>query len=623
MNIAIVPSELSALRSLDVRPLARAFRRLLLLASALLGGSWAALWFAPDLGRKPFAAACVVVVGAGFAAAAPAVLGQPGRRRAGLLLGLAGALWPLNTLGGWNVGPVPFLRGVSEGAFWLVLSAAVVLYQHPRLARPERTFLVVAGLHFVGSEVLWACVGRAEWAGYSAHAWWPALAPDRTLFDVLSVALVSVDPLFAVALIAILVRRRRRESALDRYSLTPVIMAVGVAAAVTGVSYAIHGRATVAMALVLMPLPLAFLYGAVRLSSLRVRLGEALERRTCTDALRTVLRDPTLQVRFWSPEVGEWVDEQGVRTERPAAHPARWRIPIRRPDRRVVAEVETAAPSLSARRGVEAAVRLAGAAVENAGLRAQVRLQLEASRRAHARTVEAGLVERRNLERDLHDGAQQYLHAVLLTLARARLVVTDSPERAGNLLEDAREDVRHALDELRGLAHGLRPTVLLRHGLGPAIEEAADRTGLPVTVDVKAAGSPDDDAAVYFVVCEALTNAAKHAGADRVWVRVGEDGDGVDVDVRDDGIGGADARGSGIRGMADRVVARGGTFTVRSDEGHGTWVHAHLPRLDEPDPPQVPSPRARPEVLPVVTPPQRGPDPGVAVRVLEHPDLGQ
>ena len=140
-------------------------RQLLLPALALLGGLWAALCFAPDLRHMPFAAACVIVVSAGFLAAGGAVAAQPGRSRAGVLLGVAGLLWPVNTLGGWDAGPMPVARGHVEGLFWTVLAAAVFLYQHPRLALPERTFLVLAGLHFVGDQTLWDVVSRPEWAG--------------------------------------------------------------------------------------------------------------------------------------------------------------------------------------------------------------------------------------------------------------------------------------------------------------------------------------------------------------------------------------------------------------------------------------------------------------------------
>jgi signal transduction histidine kinase len=197
---------------------------------------------------------------------------------------------------------------------------------------------------------------------------------------------------------------------------------------------------------------------------------------------------------------------------------------------------------------------------------------------AGARVVSASDAERRRLERDLHDGAQQRLVSLAIQL---RLLAMDlAPDsHQGRLLADAQEQLAASLQELRELASGLHPTVLDR-GLDDALKSAALRAPLPVAVDVDVDKRPSApvEIAAYYLVCEALTNVAKYADATTASVAVTLEVDCLIVVVTDDGVGGADpARGTGLRGLADRVNALGGSVHVSSPSGHGTTVRAEVP----------------------------------------------
>jgi PAS domain S-box-containing protein len=205
--------------------------------------------------------------------------------------------------------------------------------------------------------------------------------------------------------------------------------------------------------------------------------------------------------------------------------------------------------------------------------------QTQELRDSRSRIVEAADNERRRLERNLHDGAQQRLVSLALSLRRATGQVTSAPEEAVSVLEEATRDLTEAIAELRELARGLHPAILTVHGLGPALRGLAERTPLPVTVHYELTGRlpAPVEAAVYFVVAEALTNAVKHAQADEVVVRLELVDGSLAVAVADDGIGGAAfGGGTGLRGLADRVEAISGHLAVTSDE-RGTRVTAAIP----------------------------------------------
>jgi signal transduction histidine kinase len=200
-------------------------------------------------------------------------------------------------------------------------------------------------------------------------------------------------------------------------------------------------------------------------------------------------------------------------------------------------------------------------------------------RRSRARLVEASDVERRRLERNLHDGAQQRLVSLSLMLRLAQARVDDDPEQADRLLGQASVELAQALEELRELARGIHPAVLSDRGLFAALEALVARTPLPVELDLLHDRLPEPvEAAAYYVVSEALANVAKYAEASSVAVSIASVNGHAVVEIADDGLGGADpAKGSGLRGLVDRVEALDGRLQVESPPGQGTRIRVVIP----------------------------------------------
>jgi signal transduction histidine kinase len=209
----------------------------------------------------------------------------------------------------------------------------------------------------------------------------------------------------------------------------------------------------------------------------------------------------------------------------------------------------------------------------------QLKARVEALETSRDRAVDSAEAERRRIERDLHDGAQQRLVALAMDLGMARAKLESDPAGATALVGEAHEEAKRALAELRDLARGIHPAVLADRGLDAAISALAARSPVPVGVEVTTGRLPGPvESTAYFVVAEALTNAAKHAEAAEIGVRISRHRDLLVVEVIDDGAGGADpARGSGLRGLADRLAAVDGRLTVTSPPGGPTVVRAELP----------------------------------------------
>jgi signal transduction histidine kinase len=305
-----------------------------------------------------------------------------------------------------------------------------------------------------------------------------------------------------------------------------------------------------------------------------VRAGRAVPE-DVQAVLREVLDDPWLELRFPLAESERYVDVRGAPVSDDRDDPRR-RTPIERagtPVGEVLHDPSTQERPDLLRRVVETA----GLAIEMVRLRVELRRQLDEVAASRRRIVTAGDEERRRIERNLHDGAQQRLVSIGLALRHAQHELGPG-SRASETLEAALAEIAVAIQELRELAQGLRPSQL-DAGLGPALEELASRVPLPVAVDAtRERFPPGVEAAAYFIACEGLTNAAKHAQASSVSVSAQRRNGSLVVCVADDGVGGASpAGGSGLGGLADRVGAHGGTLRFESERGSGTTLIAELP----------------------------------------------
>jgi signal transduction histidine kinase len=297
------------------------------------------------------------------------------------------------------------------------------------------------------------------------------------------------------------------------------------------------------------------------------------------DALARTLGDPTLEVALWLPDQGSYVDSQGRPFTLPAPGSER-AVTLLGPAETPVAALVHDPVLLERRALLTAAGAAARLALENERLQAELRAQLAELRASRVRIVTAGDEERRRLERDLHDGAQQRLLSLGLALQLARAKLGPDANGASDVLAEADAELSAALDELRELARGIHPAVLTEQGLAAALRSLAGRSHVPVTITSlpqKRLPAPAETAA-YFLVSEALANVAKYAAASRVRVSVVQANGRMLVDIDDDGVGGADpSRGSGLRGLVDRVHALDGRLELESPPGRGTHLHAEIP----------------------------------------------
>jgi signal transduction histidine kinase len=312
-----------------------------------------------------------------------------------------------------------------------------------------------------------------------------------------------------------------------------------------------------------------------RVADLVVQLGRGVAVGGLQDVLARALGDPSLELVFPAPSGDGFVDATGRPVGSPVAGPTR-----------AVTRLETDGellglivhdPALVAEDPglVEAVGTAARLALENERLTAQVKAQLDEVRASRARIIEAGDAERRRVERDLHDGAQQRLVALALRLQTAKGSAVDGT----SVLDEAAAELDAAIGEVRTLARGLHPAILTESGLAAAVDVLAERAPVPVMVDVPDRRyEPSLESTAYFVIAEALTNIQRYADATEAHVRVRDDLGQLSIEVSDNGRGGADpSLGSGLRGLADRVAASGGRLAVTSSAGVGTIVSAVLP----------------------------------------------
>ena len=402
---------------------------------------------------------------------------------------------------------------------------------------------------------------------------------------------------FSLAGIVVLVIRRRREGRplrrslsllVDAFVLALVAIAVlllssprmsssfdpAVQETIRRITYALIGLA-----------PFIFLLGLLHARLVRSEIGDVfVELRKdpgpadLREVLARALRDPSLTVLYWLPEFGSYADHEGRAVDLPRPGDQQAMTPIDRGGARVAALLHDPAladePEL-----LEAVTAAAGIAIENGRLQAELKARLEELRGSRSRVIEAGQKERQRLERNLHDGAQQRLIALSLELSLLEEHLDGDPDARARL-GLARREIAASLGELREVAVGIHPAVVTGHGLDIALEQLAARAPVPIRLAVEVGQRlPEQlEVAAYYIVSEGLANVGKYAQASSASVAVSRSDGQLLVEVVDDGVGGADTeRGSGLRGLADRVEALDGRLRVWSPNGGGTRVKAEIP----------------------------------------------
>jgi signal transduction histidine kinase len=478
-----------------------------------------------------------------------------------------------------------FFSGTARLVFWGVVLGTVI----PVIAR---LFLLDTGSDFSSatgpSSLSYGCDCRNPFV----------LLPDDGLYGAAMLVSRIETVILTILILLLIVRRWYGASAARRRQLVPVLFAgaVGLAAfAIDEITFtASNGEQAMlpvtaaGLLLARAAVPIGFLLGLLRtqidmalVGRLVVELGGAPSPERIEAMVAATLHDPSVQLGYWSPAVLAFVGAAGDRIE-PIASATRAVEMVERNGRSIATIVHD--PALREDPGLMASVSAAvGLAVENQSLTAELQTQLDEVRASRARIVAATDAERARLERDIHDGAQQRLLALMIELRLAREALGADPDvDLAPLLDRAMVNLRSATDELRELARGVRPAILADAGLGPAVRTLAERSSCPVELSIDLTGRLDAavESAAYFVVAESLANVVRHASATVAQVVISTESDTgrVVVAVTDDGVGGASVdRGSGIRGLKDRVEALGGQLAVESRAGNGTRIRVELP----------------------------------------------
>jgi signal transduction histidine kinase len=520
--------------------------------------------------------------------------------RFGLLMTGVGFAWFLAALAESNNSTVFTVARYLAPLYLVIVIQMVLAFPTGRLETLGQRATIVAGyLDVLAVRLPFFLLGGDVAAGLKdprlQNAF--ALTNRSDLADVFDYTSTFIAVVCLVATLVLLVRKRRAATPPQRRALAPMLWTGLSLVGLLGLAFVLDAFGlpgslvevvSVLSLIAFAVLPFAFLAGLVRSRYSRAgAVGELIERlnnpegdRSLGEALADALGDRSLKLVYWRPSAGHYVTYDGRRVELPEAGSGRAVTEVEREGIRVGAIIHDG--SLAEEPGLVRAVAASAAlALENERLEAELRARLEELQTSRARLVEVSMFERRRLERDLHDGAQQRLVALSLQLGLARRSLDGGDGRAAvTMLDAARDELARALEELRELARGIHPAVLTDRGLKAALEALAERAPLPVSLDqMPAERLPAPvEAAAYFVVAEALTNIAKYAGASNAEVRIGRNGSYAVVEVSDDGVGGADpAVGTGLRGLADRLAALDGRLDVHSPPGQGTTVRAEVP----------------------------------------------
>jgi signal transduction histidine kinase len=542
-------------------------------------------------------AAAALFVGWGFIGAGLFAWSRRPDSSIGPLMVATGFAWFVNLVTASNV-PALFIGAALLSSVYFVTAIHMLLAApHGQRLAPGDRRIVVAGYILV-------TFGTIPFALFTDPAKDCADCPSNplmitdsgTFFDIWNTVISLIGLVLIVLVLRSLVQRWRRASRPERRLYAPVY-AAGVALMLAvflqlGLQTSGSEGAALDVVFIISVVPLAlvpylFVAAFVRtrmaqggaVSELMTHLAEAPRPGGLRDALANALDDRTLELVYWLPEGRRYVDFRGRPYELPEDDPSRAVHAVAR-DGQCVAAIIYDASLIEADAHVRAVGAAASMALQNERLEAELRAKVDELRRSRERMLKIGLEERRRLERDLHDGAQQRLVAMALNIRLARAKLNEDPIAADRLLTSAGEELDSALEELRELARGIHPAVLSDRGLATALETLANRAPVPVELAELPNGRLPEavELAAYFVVAEALTNVAKYANATHAKVEVARENGRLVVEVEDDGIGGANPEnGTGLRGLADRIAVLEGQLEIDSERGAGTTVRAQIP----------------------------------------------
>lgn len=573
-------------------------KQLLVACAAVLAGA-GAVWLAAHGGRdRPTEPGAVLtaLVGASLVGSGLGLWHTRPENRLGPVMVLTGFAWFAGLLIEAS-GPALYTIGMAleyvfiAGFVYLVLS-----FPSGRLqTRLDRA--VVGAALLLTTLVTWLAMLFGQRRGLRCGPGCPdnviRVAHDNGLaLALLNVVRVGGAVVIVTALV-VMVRRWLRASAPQRRAVAPVLLAGAatfLALAVTIVNDLLGGPWGSIPAEVFFytsaTVPVAILYVLVQrrlargvVAGLVVELGEPGHATDLRAALAAALGDPSLELAYWYPAENHYVRSDGRAIELPAPYSGRSSTLVERDGQPIAALLHDPALEHNVEL-VQSVCAAAGLALENERLQAELRARLDELQASRARLVHATDAERRRIERDLHDGTQQRLVSIAMSLGLLESKLPAGTAEAGPIVHETREALALALQELRELTHGINPPLLVERGLPAGLDDLCGRAALPTHLELALAERlPGQiETAVYFFVSEALTNGAKHSHGSAMTVAASSDGRRVTVEVKDDGIGGATpAGGSGLRGLADRVEALGGKFTVSSPPGRGTTLRAEIP----------------------------------------------
>ncbi len=551
----------------------------------------AALAFWPLWQRAPGLAMTMTLLFAALFAIGIVLLAEPGQLTAGLAMITSSVLLVISWANEWGGGPFPLLSQ-AVGDVWALL-ACWVLYRYPdrSLRSWERFMFTVMFAWFLIAPWVKILLSKPEWHQFPADSWWPAVEFDEDAYHVVTRAIDLATVFFGVVFVVGWILRLRRASPVERRikkanslvavtaamvgAVIPIARALDVPEPTMDVLYTIAGLAILAVPGALL---VAVLRRQLARTGLTTRLPQLVRSASTAEivgVLRQALADPDLDMLLWSGEIGRYVDREGRRVAA-ADLTSRLVTPVTTVEGRPLGLVLSDPLLGTDPELIEAAAAAVSLALENTLLVETVRKQLDDLQRASQRVVKAGDDERRRLEQDLHDGAQQHFLALGLMIGAAEEMTHDPVAR--EMLGRMRGQLEHALLELRRLAHGLHPAAL-RLGLAVAITRESERLSIPVRVDLPTEALPETaTVTAYYAIGEALANAVKHAQATEISVR-GATGDGVlTVEVADNGRGGAlVGGGKGLTGIIDRVRALGGKTVITSPCAGGTCLTLTIP----------------------------------------------